>query len=133
MIRMFTVDSMGIWFVAVLSQSHKSEFAFEGKKNSNVSFQTSSSLVFFFIIVLLKYISHDYWLFWHLQVKYSCTLDSVRRTRCIYVVVFECFFHYVPMINSIPIWIRSTCVSKLKHTHVNSNVFWSSQHSTFTC
>lgn len=69
-----------------LSQSHKSKFAFE-KKNANGKenvkpFSLRKSfilpLVLFLIIPFLKYISHDYWLFWHLQVEYW--IPSARGT-----------------------------------------------------
>lgn len=125
-----------------LSQSYKSKFAIwkngESERTNKITekrptFFSLQKVLYrhrkyrdFFIIVcvcaLLKYISHDYWLFWHLQVE--CVPDSsapfARRTPSSFSMhmwevghLFECVFfpffsNYVPMINSISICQGST-------------------------
>lgn len=90
-----------------LSQSHKSKFAFETKKKRTTKIL---SLLFGFLSMYIWSSMYEYWLFWHIKHRTHCALDFDAKDAshmCVWLT-FECFFHYVPITNSIFIWLGST-------------------------
>lgn len=127
---MYIVDLMGIWFVAaylkaINQNSHLNE------KIQAFPLKTLSPFTTFFSKSLY---------FWS---TFCMTTDcfgiyrsvSTKDVQHMWPYLNCFFFHYVPMINSIFIWMGSTWASKRKHTKSKFKCIkaFSSQHSTLTC
>lgn len=129
-----------------LSQSHKSKFAFETKKKRTTNGTKSSTFSFENFIVAIWVFINVYLIkkYVRLLIVLACKAQDLLCTgfrcegrRIAYVCVwlmFECFFHYVPITNSISIWLGSTWAQPHTPTPAlnSSELKLSIQHSAHT-